>query len=197
LAAVDKFSLMGELKKFKNESGGINYPALFDIPKKERITEMAKLDLEGTVQVLSVSVKLAVESVNLKRPLTNNQIFDLVEAIIDEAPSDNLALEDLLLFLQKMTRGEYGELYESLDVPKIMHWFGKYRDERWAAAIKIRDEKHQEFKDLGDPDSYERSNRSSPIGEEMSRHMASLQRKKDENELLKKENQRLRNQRDF
>lgn len=197
LSAVSKYDIALELKKYKTDGGGINYPVLFSIPVKDRIQAMAKLDFEGTVQVLSVSIKLALESFNLKRAMTNNQIFDLVEAIIDESGSDNLSLEDLLLFLQKLSRGEYGELYESIDVPKFMKLFGEYRDDRWDAGIKIRDSKHEEFKELGDNNFHERSNRVSSIDEEMGKYRKKIQDKKDEIALLKRENQILRDRQDF
>lgn len=192
LSQVNKYNISVELRKFKTDGGGINYPSLFSIPNKERIHEMSKVDFDGTVQVLSVSVKLALESFNLKRPLTNNQIFDLVEAVIDESGSDNLALEDLLLFLQQLTRGEYGDMYESMDVPKFMQWFGEYRDKRWEAGVKIRDEKHEEFKRLGDDNYHERANRVSPIDEELLKYTQKRQEQKDEIALLKKENEILK-----
>lgn len=195
LLAVNKLEVATELRKFKNEKGGINYPALFNIPVSERISAMSKIDLPGTVQVISVGISLALESINLKRPMTSGQVFDLAEAIIDESDSDNLSLEDLLLFLQKLTRGEYGEMYESLDVPKFMMKFGQYRDERWDAGIKIRDEKVLEHKQLGEQERA--SAKNTALDEHLSQFTSKLSAMKDEVKTTREENKRLRNQRDF
>lgn len=192
LEAVNKLKVTNELRKFKNESGGINFSKLFDIPKSERIVAMSKIDFENTVQVLSVSIGLAFESVNLKRPLTNSQIFDLAEAIIDDADSDGLSLEDLLLFLQRLTRGEYGEMYESMDVAKFMLKFGEYRDARWEAAIKLRDEKVLEYKQIGD---MERTctGMGTALDEHLSQFTTKLSAMKDE---LKEKNAELKRRRE-
>lgn len=195
LIKVNRLELATELRKFKTEKGGINYPVLFKIPKKERIFEMSKIDLTGTIQIISVGISLALENINLKRPMTSSQVLDLAEAIIDESDSDNLALEDLLLFLQKLTRGEYGEMYESLDVPKFMMKFGQYRDERWDAGIKIRDEKDLELKNLGQTDRT--SEKNTALDEHLAQFTTKLSAMKDEIKLIRAENKRLRDQNNF
>lgn len=197
VAKIDKMQINIELKKFKNENNSINYPALFDIPKEQRIAAMAKKDLGGTIKVITVALTLAFETMNLVRSMNAFQILDLSEAIVDESPSDNLAVEDLMLFLQKLTRGEYPELYEGIDQAKFMSRFNSYRDERWTQGIKLRDEKHEEYKRLGDDNFHERSNRTSPIDEELVKHRQKFQEKKDELALVKKENEILKQQRDF
>lgn len=178
LAVVDKFKISSELKKFKTETGGINFPAVFSIPKEERIVAMSEKDFAGTVKTISVAIALSLETMNLKRPMTNSQIFDLAETIIDDAGSDNLSLEDLMLFLQKMVRGEYAEVYESMDVPKFMKRFGEYRDFRWNEGIKIRDEKDQYFKLLGETKRAEQT--STAFGEYLSNFTTKIQTLKDE-----------------
>lgn len=197
LTAVNKAELSLELRKFKTEKGQIDFPALFKIPKENRITGMSAIDFPGTVQVISVAISLSLQSINLKRPMTTGQVFDLAEAIIEDAAHDNISFEDIMLFLQKMVRGEYGEMYESMDVPKFMHWFGQYRDARWDEGIKLRDERDAEFKRVGDDNYFERANRSSPIGEELSRYTNKIQIQKDELKLKEAELRKLREQNNF
>lgn len=45
-----------------------------------------------------------------------------------------------------MTRGEYGKLYESMDVPKFMEMFEIYRQERFQEIINIREEQAAQHK---------------------------------------------------
>lgn len=164
VSLVDKLGLNIQLRKYKNENGSINYPALFDIPRDKRITAMAERNLSETIQYISVALTLAAESMNLVRPMTSSQIIDLAEIIVDEAKGDNLSFEDLMLFLQKLTRGEYQENYEGMDIPKFMARFNKYRDERWGEAVKIREEKELYYKTIG---QMERTSQPDSIAEHM------------------------------
>lgn len=187
LSLVKKVSLNLELKKYKHENGSINYSLIRDIPKSERIFAMSKADLPSTIQLISVALKLANEQMNMSRPMNNSQIIDLAEMIVDESEQDNLSFEDVLLFLQKLTRGEYGSFYESMDIPKFFTFFNEYRDERWNEMIILRDKLVEEHKRLGDDNIFERSTRVSPIGEDLSRYASKLQKQSDELKLLKRE----------
>lgn len=191
LSRIDKTKISFELRKFKTETGSINFPAIFSIPKEDRIAAMAKKDFYTTVQTISVAIALALESINLKRPMTNGQIFDLAETIIEDAESDNLCLEDVMLFLQKFIRGEYSELYDSIDVPKFMHRFGEYRDFRWNEGVRLRDEKNEYYKTLGET---KRSvNNSGAFGEYLSKFTTKVQALKDEVAEQKAINKRQKN----
>lgn len=184
-----------ELKKFKHINGAVNYREIFLIPKDNRIAAMAVRNIAETIQTITVALTLCFETMNLSRAMSAFQILDLAEAIVDEAESDSLSLEDLMLFLQKLTRGEYPGLYEGIDIPKFMERFGKYRDERWAAGIKIRDEKELEYKQLG---YVERTGtKDTALDEHLSSFTTKLSKMKDELHEQKNENKRLRNQRDF
>lgn len=195
ITLVDRIAVNQELKKFKTQSGGINYPVLFAIPVEERIAAMAKKDLRGVITTVAVAVTLAMEALNVSRKMTPLQIVDLAEAIVDDAEcGDNIALEDLMLFLQKLTRGEYPELYEGIDQVKFMNRFNTYRDERWEAGRVIAENKHIEYKGLG-------PERTSQPNTALDEHLAAFSNKlgamKDEIKEQKAENKRLREQRDF
>lgn len=96
--------------------------------------------MKRAFMIVCAGVTMAMESLNLSRPMNSNQIMDLTDAILETAEEDNLSVEDLLLFLQKLTRGEYGAMYESMDIPKFMLFFEKYREKRFQAVMAIRDE---------------------------------------------------------
>lgn len=183
------------LKTYKLDNGAPNFPALFTIPKESRLPELYKNDPEGTCMIVTAGLTLAIENMNLKRGLNAGQILDLAEEILDSSVEDNLSFEDLMLFIQGLTRGRYGELYESMDIPKFMNLFGKYRDERWAEGIRIRDQKHEEYKNLGDK---ERSDRPmTAFDQHMADYTTKLQAKNDEIKLLRKERQKRHEQDNF
>jgi len=155
---IDKVEVGVQLRKYKHKNNSTNFPELFNIPVDQRITAMAARNFGETIKTIAVALTLAFETMNLSRPMQAFQILDLAEAIVDEAESDKLSIEDLMIFLQRMTRGEYQGLYEGIDIPKFMERFNQYRDERWDAGIELRDKRHEEYKSLGDRNVYEREN---------------------------------------
>lgn len=192
---VDKFGITLELKKFKTDKGKIDYPALFSIPPEQRIEGMSKVDLNMTMKTITVAVTMALETMNLSRPMQAFQILDLAEAIVDSASEeDKPSLPDLMLFLQKLTRGEYPGLYEGIDIPKFMERWSQYRDERWEEGIKIRDEKEKEFKEMGDRQSFDRDNpkATTVFGEHLKSYNTKLQARNDEIRALRAEQKRNR-----
>ncbi len=113
--------------------------------------------------------------------------LDITEAVVDEAGSDNLSVEDLMLFLQKLTRGEYPEMFEGIDQAKFMSRFNTYRDERWDAWIAIRDAKVEEYKRLGDSNNFERTNPkdASTLGLQLEHYKQKVQERGDERKSRK------------
>lgn len=176
------------LREYKLQNGSPNFLKLFTIPAGERLPAMAKNDFEGTLDIVLAGVTLAIESMNLKRGLNASQINDLAEEILDSSHEDNLSLEDLILFMQRLVRGQYGELYESMDIPKFMTLFGKYRDERWEEGIKQRDLKHEEYKNLGDPSR--QNGQLTDFDQHLAAYTTKLQAKNDEIKLLREERKR-------
>jgi hypothetical protein len=177
------------LRQFKSPAGGLDFPKLFDIPRTERITALAERDFSQINMVIIASLTLAFENLNLKRGLNEIQILNLSEAIIDSAMEDNLALEDLLLFLQAFVRGKYPMSYESLDIPKFMKALDIYREERWQSGISIRDERIAQWQGLGPStrtiEKDELSEHLSNITGRMSEMKKALSESKHENNILK------------
>ncbi len=179
---IDRVGMNIELKKYKDKNGAPLFEELIKIPTAMRLPEMAKQDMRGTVTTVAIALTLAFETMNLKNGMNAIQIVDLAEAIIDDSEGDKISVEDLLLFCQRLTRGHYGTLYESMDSIKFMGFFNIFRDERWEEAKRIRDEKHEDFKKLGDPNLYERENPTdaSPFGQHMQHLRQKTQARKDE-----------------
>jgi hypothetical protein len=182
------------LRQYKVQGGAPNFPALFNIPRSERIAALAEREPIKTNAIVSGALTMAFENINLKRGFKEEQVLELADAIIDSAGEDNLSLEDLVLFLQYLVRGKYEMSYESLDVPKFMRMFNKYRDERWAEGVRIRDEKHDEYKSLGDRDVFDRSFRKpeNSFQQELFNYNTRLQAKNDEIRALREERKRNR-----
>lgn len=95
---------------------------------------------------ITASLKSAFSNVNLRVGLNEDQIIELADQIIDQSNEDNLALEDVLLFLQKFLTGSYGKIYDRMDIPTFFEFFEKYRQERYESLLNIRDEQHSQRK---------------------------------------------------
>lgn len=176
------------LREFKLQNGAPNFIKLFDIPNSSRIRDLAKINYEDTSDLVVAGITLAMENMNLKRGLTASQINDLAEEIIDTSSDDNLAMEDLILFLQALTRGKYGELYESMDIIKFMGLFEKYREDRWQEWVRFKEDQHAQYKALGDPGRSE--GKLSALDEHLASYTQKLQAKNDEIKLLRAERKR-------
>lgn len=138
------------LKNYKTDLGAINFKEVLKIPSTDRIGGLVSAGgYQRICVMLSAGIQVAMESLNLSRPLTAAQTIDLADAIIDTATEDNLSIEDVVLFLQKIVRGETGTLYSSMDVSKFMNSFESYRQERHENIVRYREEKHAQSKIMG------------------------------------------------
>lgn len=191
MATGNKREISEILREHKLSNGSPNYPTLFAIPTAHRITSLAKENFSETSVLIAAGITLATESMNLKTPMNGAQIVDLAEEIIDTASEDNLALEDVMLFLQGLVRGRYGPLYESMDIPKFMERFEVYRQERHEELIRARENRHLELKALGDPN---RKQSTDPISQHLSDFSGKLAAYKDELKEQRAVNQRLRDE---
>jgi hypothetical protein len=138
------------LRQFKLDNGLTNYNALLEIPKNGRIPQLAAQNFHRINLLIIAALKSAFESITLKKYPNEFQIMDLSEAIIDTANEDNLAFEDLMIFLQRLVRGQYEIPSNITDIGKFLEVFEVYRQERWEELKRIRDEIHTQHKVCGD-----------------------------------------------
>lgn len=139
------------LARFK-EAGVIKFERTLQIPMTERIPALVK-DENGHFNVLTAivaSLKSALDNINLKKGLNEDQVIELAEVIIDQSHEDQLALEDILLFLNRLITGQAGTLYDRLDMPTFFELFESYREERYQALRHVQDEQHTNYRAMGD-----------------------------------------------
>jgi hypothetical protein len=143
----DKLEISANLKQYKYANGAVNYDAILRVPLGDRIPGLVlKAGLKTVHMALAAAVTMTMESLNLARPLTSNQIIDLVDILIDTAGEDYLSLEDIMLFLQQLVRGGSGTLFSAMDIPKFMQAFEKYRQQRHDEYHRLKEEQDAQFK---------------------------------------------------
>lgn len=180
------------LKQYKEPNGLVKFDAVLRIPPNERIPALAQIDFSAINMVIIGALTMAMKSLNLKHSLNEIQILDLSEAIIDTSHEDNLAFEDLMLFLQKLVRGEYEVTSDSINIPKFMKLFEVYRQKRYEELNRIRDEQHTQFKAFGNQGKHAApdilSEHFSKLGSRLSDMKDAISYLKEENKNLKMDN---------
>jgi len=176
------------LKQYKHKSGEINYPAIFGgIPSSERLPAMYEKDFMQATALLVGALAVAFKRMQVKRA-TGDMVNDIAEEILLSCDEDNLALEDVVLFLQDMIRGKYGNV-DDLTTPKFMKLFDGYRNERHLAMMDLRENEHLSFRGIGDAS---RSTKSDELSEHLGNISGRLVEMKDALREKTKENQKLK-----
>lgn len=149
------------LKQYKFKNGEVNFPAIFaTVPTSERLPALFKKDMFQATALVVGALTMAFKKMRLKK-VDGELINDIAEDVLDSSDEDNLALEDLVLFLGNLIRGKYGDV-DDITVTKFMRLFDKYRNERTDAIQELRLNEHLQFKGMGD---CTRSNAENPIAE--------------------------------
>lgn len=146
----DKQAVSKHLANFK-QLGAVVFDKVLMVKSDERIPALIKTD-DGRdmVQIaLTASIKSAFSNFNLRVGLSEDQMIDLAEAIMDQSHEDNLSLEDVLLFLQRLVVGQAGKVYDRMDIPTFFELFEGYRQERHDKLIQIREEQNSQHKVQG------------------------------------------------
>ena len=146
-----KGEVFNELCRFKEKGEALPLKVIELVPVNERLPALAKMYGNNKIAgILSLSITSALNNFNLRVAMTPDQIANLSYAILDEAEQDQLAIQDILLFLDGMVKYKYGKVYDRMDMPTFFEMLEKYREERHLAFINGKDEAHAQFKAMGD-----------------------------------------------
>lgn len=120
------------------------------VPISERLPALKEVyGVEKIAAVLSKQITKTLNNFNLRVGMNPEQIMDLSYSIIDESEQDQLAIQDIFLFLDGMVKYKYGKVYDRMDMPTFFEMLEKYREERHQAYINGKEEAHAQFKAMG------------------------------------------------
>lgn len=146
---ADPYKVNEVLRVYKSPQGHTDFPALFKIPVSDRLPGLCELYGRKAIHMhITGAVTVAMEKINLKLSMNADQLFELGETIIDSSGEDQLAMEDLLLFLQDLVRGKAGKIYDRMDIPFFMELFENYRQQRHESYLDVKYELEQQHKAL-------------------------------------------------
>lgn len=98
---------------------------------------------EFTEGLITVWLMYLNEMLNLKKLLSPGQMELIATNVV--ADYGSLKISDITYIFKKVINGDYGELYESLTVPKVMTWFKQHTQERMDTAEQMSIRQHQAF----------------------------------------------------
>jgi hypothetical protein len=104
------------------------------------IALLRKADIGLTVEKVILIVNRCVQSVNVDKNMNSIQVQMCAEQIVERQWM--YSLDDIQVCLQNGACGQYGELYNRLDMSVIFGWLGKYEVERQAV---VREKKKKEI----------------------------------------------------
>jgi hypothetical protein len=144
-------AVYNEMCRYKEKGEPLHLKVIELIPVSERLPALKNMyGAEKIAAVLSVQITRTLNNFNLRVGMNSEQITDLAYAIIDEAEQDQLAIQDILLFLDGMVKYKYGKVYDRMDMPTFFEMLEKYREERHQAFMNGKEEAHAQFKAMGD-----------------------------------------------
>jgi hypothetical protein len=144
-------SVYNEMCRFKEKGDILPLRVIELVPVSERLPALKEIyGAEKIAAVLSIQITRTLNNFNIRVGMNPEQITDLAYAIIDEAEQDQLAIQDIFLFLDGMVKFKYGKVYDRMDMPTFFEMLEKYREERHQAYINGKEEAHAQFKAMGD-----------------------------------------------
>lgn len=122
-----------------------------NVPVSERLPALAKIyGTEKISGILSLAITKTLNSFNLRVGMNPSQVMELAYSLIEEAEQDQLAIQDILLFLEGLPKYKYGKVYDRMDMPTFYELFEVYREQRHKDYVNAKEEAHSQFKSMGD-----------------------------------------------
>jgi hypothetical protein len=143
--------VFNEMCRYKDKGNPMPLAIIENIPVSSRLPALA--ESYGTDKIAAVVAKAITRTLsnfNLRVGMNADQVLELAYALIDSSAEDQLAFEDIMLFLDGMIKSKYGKVYDRMDMPTFFEMLEVYREQRHQAYIQKRDEDHAQWKGSGD-----------------------------------------------
>jgi hypothetical protein len=137
--------------RFKDKGEVLPLKVIELVPVSERIPALAKTyGNDKIAALLSKQITKTLNSFNLRVGMNPEQVTDLSYSLIESAEEDQLAIQDILLFLDGMVKYKYGKVYDRMDMPTFYEMLEVYREQRHLAYAGLKEEIHSQNKAAGD-----------------------------------------------
>jgi len=99
---------------------------------------------ETSKEIVAEMILELNEFSNLSRKMSGPQIIETVNMLLDEY--SGLSLQEYQVFFNRIKKGEFGQLYESMDGIKIMTFMKEFYADMVKSYHEFKDEDHQQIK---------------------------------------------------
>lgn len=121
------------------------------VPVSDRLPALSeKYGIDKMSAILAKAITKTLANFNLRVGMTSDQVVDLAFKLIEESHEDQLAFEDIMLFLDGMVTSKYGKVYDRMDIPTFFEMLEVYREQRHQAFMRHKEEEHIKYKGMGD-----------------------------------------------
>lgn len=132
------------------DRGAIVFKSVLSIPVNDRLPGLVEKYGKGKIHsLLVVLLTDFVNSFNLIRPMTAEQVVVCAFEMIDSSYEDYLSIEDFSLFFQGAKSAKYGKVFDRLDQQTIFELFENYRQLRHESYLHEKEEIESQYKAAG------------------------------------------------
>jgi hypothetical protein len=143
--------VFNELCRYKDKGNPMPLAIIENIPVSSRLPALAaNYGTDKIAAVVAKAITKTLSNFNLRVGMNADQVLELAYSLIDSSGEDQLAFEDIMLFLDGMIKSKYGKVYDRMDMPTFFEMLDVYREERHQAYMSKKDEQHAQFKGMGD-----------------------------------------------
>jgi len=83
-----------------------------------------------TKAMLTLVIKEFLDAINVNNTMNSTQVGILINLCLEDIETKNLKLEDYKLFFKLVIKGEFGVIYNRVDVPSLFEMIKKYIHQR-------------------------------------------------------------------
>lgn len=137
--------------RYKENGNAKPLAVIQNIPVKDRIPGLVQTyGIDKISAILAKAIQKMLSNFNLRVGMNADQVLELSLQLIDSSNEDQLAFEDVMLFLDGMVKSKYGKVYDRMDMPTFFEMLDVYRDQRHAEYMRFKDEQNVQYKASGD-----------------------------------------------
>ena len=142
--------VFNEMCRYKEKGEAMPMAVIESIPINDRLPGLTqKYGIEKVSAVLSKAITKTLSNFNLRVGMNSDQVVELSLMLIESSEEDQLAFEDIMLFLDGLSKGKHGKVYDRMDIPTFFELLENYREQRHKDFIRHKEEKESQFKSYG------------------------------------------------
>lgn len=128
----------------------VSYRKVLELPLNERIPTLIEQPGKRAevLTAISAALKSAFNNINVRLSMSEDQVVELADMIIDQSHEDQLGIEDVLLFLGDLLQGKMGKVNDRMDIPTFFTLFEGYRQRRHEEMKGFKDEIDAQYRAL-------------------------------------------------